>query len=163
MIVEFNENGQIYHIISDPVSPEVIQNVILNNPDRHLIVNPLRGPDLQIRNADGEIVFDENGSPIMGPGNLIYQSYEIEDWYVSDGQMVTRPVIEVPSSVELKVGESMTIANLPNPCRIKVDGETITVEGGELELEGDMPAEYQIVIDHFPYKSATLKVTVYEA
>jgi hypothetical protein len=42
---------------------------------------------------------------------------------------------------------------------VHVDGEEITILGGEIELQSDMPAEYIIDLVQWPYLEKTIKVT----
>lgn len=182
MIVEYAPSGQIIHMVSDPVPLGLIA-VLRENGRPFIEVSPMRLPDIQATDMDGNLLFDtiqqavidESGAavvdeagapvtktveiPVMLTGRLQHVNVSFEDNYVDNGSLVIRPSVDLPAEVRLAIGETTSIA-LPKPCRILIDGEPAMVEEGVLELEGEMPAEYTIQVDHFPFKPATMKVIV---
>ena len=186
MIIEYDETGRIFHMISDPVPPSMI-DLLTEKGHTFLNLPPVELPDEPLLDEDGNQkvdrqitqLFNEDGTPQKDAnGEELYQVVETPlfltnrfqsvsfDWltdYVKDGQLVPRPTVSVPETAELVVGQTGVVENLPKPCRILVDGEEHVLEDGELEIEATMPAEYTIVFDQWPYIPATMKVTVREA
>lgn len=139
MIIEYTENGQISHIMFDPVPPGVV-DVLTEKGSRFLDIPPVSTSE-GTTTAKADIFTD----------------------YISEGQITPRPVITLPEDMTIAVGETAVIDGLPDPCWLRVDDERIEVTGGSLEIEGEMPATYEIEIDHFPYMPSKVKVTVNEA
>lgn len=186
MIVEHTPEGRITHIVFDPVHPDVLTHV-KGEGRTFLDLAPIKLPDEPLLDENGnqqmerhvEPLFDEDGSPLLNDaGEALYQvtmtpvfltnrikpvEVSLFDDYVVGGEIAKRPSIALPDLVELTVGQAKTIADLPRPCAIRVDGEAMTIEDGALTLEGDMPAEYEIAFDQWPYKPATVKVIISEA
>jgi hypothetical protein len=182
MILEYDENGLIYHIVDDPVSPAL--KVHYEGKPGVKIVEPTRGPPQPRLNADGEQeydevqqnvydnegdpVLDENGEqvtetisvPVFDEGDLISAKIRSDSHYVLNGEVVERPIFTIPESHVLAVGAELQINGLPDPCKIKLDGEEIDVEGGILTIGADMPAEYLLELVQWPYVPASMKVIV---
>ncbi|QWY83361.1 hypothetical protein [Rhizobium phage RHph_X3_2] len=79
--------------------------------------------------------------------------------YVSEGSITQRPQFDIPDELELAVGESKDYA-IPNPCKITFDGVEHVVTDGVLGIDGEMPAEYTLTLEQWPYLPHTLKVIV---
>lgn len=54
--------------------------------------------------------------------------------------------------------DTSTLSNLPIPCVVYVDDSSIVVNDGVLELVADTPGEYEIEINHFPFRPFKQKV-----
>ncbi|MGO7308777.1 hypothetical protein ACCS91_33520 [Rhizobium ruizarguesonis] len=139
MIIEHNSDGLITHIVFDPVPPDLFQ-VMDDNGIAYLSFPPMVTEE-ETKNVECEIALD----------------------YIKDGQITRRPALQVPESVTLRVGETFVVTGLPDPINVVVDGQVNEITGGSLELDPDMPAEYTLFFDKWPYQAATLKVTVNEA
>lgn len=48
--------------------------------------------------------------------------------------------------------DSITLSGLPNPCVVMVDDEEYTITDGQLVLDSEVPAQYHLRINHWPYK-----------
>lgn len=132
MIVQFDEKGRIFHLVSDPVHSAIALNM------QRMGANYL---DLE---------------PVDG---VSFECDIMRDW-VDKGEIKPRPVFDLPDLVEIAAdgSDSHQIAGLPDPCLVRIDGEEISVEGGELTIAADMPAEYEIRFVQWPYIEHVLKV-----
>lgn len=185
MIVEYDKAGRITHLVFDPV-PEGLANIMDKNGATFLDLPPIPLPDLPVLDESGnprfettyDQIFDEHNNavlsedgsplvqvietPVMQTGRFEYASVDINSDFVSEGAVHPRPGIDIPESIRLRVGETITVPGLPVPATVYVDRNQYVVEDGVLEIEGEMPAEYTIRFDTFPYLTADMKVTVYE-
>jgi hypothetical protein len=136
MIIEHTPEGLIRHIVFDPVPPDLFETMDANG--------------IEYRNFPP--IMTENGT----------QNVECDPMldYINDGQITRRPAINVPATAQLTVGETFTLTGLPDPIEVILDGEVSELTGGTLELSADMPAEYTLVLEKWPYQTAILKVTV---
>ncbi|MBC2806645.1 hypothetical protein C3Y94_026185 [Rhizobium ruizarguesonis] len=139
MIIEHNSDGLITHLVFDPVPHDLFQ-VMDSNGITYLNFPPVQTED-GTKNVECDVSLD----------------------YIKDGQITRRPALQVPESVTLRVGETFVVTGLPDPINVVVDGQVNEITGGSLELDADMPAEYRLFFDKWPYQAATLKVTVNEA
>ncbi|MGV1754819.1 hypothetical protein [Agrobacterium sp. CG674] len=185
MIVEYTPEGRIMHVVLDPV-PAAMFQILSDMGKTYLNVPPTKMPDELLRDEDGNQVFetisqavvidhvpqmDEQGNqqfedvqvPSIKHGAMVSAQISLMTDYIEDGMVKARPVLSIPEAVSLNVGQMGVVGGLPSPCRILVDGAEHILEDGELEIEGEMPAEYEIVFDQFPYMPATMKVTIHEA
>lgn len=186
MIVEYDQTGRISHVVFDPV-PEGFVDLLNENGKTFLNLPPEPLPDLPLFDEEGnqlfdttyESVLDEDGAqifaddgsemvrviktPLMDTGRMAYADVDIDRDFVMNGMVLERPKIDLPEEISLAVGETYTVKDLPDPARFFLDREQIQVEGGKLEIEGEMPAEYTIRFDQFPYVPLNVKVTVHEA
>lgn len=169
-------------MVFDPVPPGLVP-VLVENGRPFIEVPPKPLPDIQATDENGTFLFetveqtvvDDNGVPVLDDaGEPVVKLVEVplmltgrvesvkvsfEDNYVDQGALALRPSVNLPTEVRLGIGETYSV-ELPKPCRVLVDGEPLTIEEGVLELQGEMPAEYSIQVDHFPFKPATMKVIV---
>ncbi|WLR91013.1 hypothetical protein [Shinella zoogloeoides] len=134
MIVVFDPaDGRIQQTVFDPIPPG-LERVLTDNGQNFLFTHQEIGPSIY------------------------------DDYFVSDGALTRRPDFPIPhAEISLGVGEGIALEGLPQPCRIFVEGAEIVVNDGELTIESDMPAEYEILFDQWPFKPATVKVTINEA
>lgn len=131
MIVEYDEAGRVSHMIYDPVPREV--EVFHGTRGNVLLV-----PDLGL---------PERASPMTH--------------YVLDHALILRPRFDVvaPDRKLAADGEDAFTMSLPDPCEIIVDGQRMTVAGGDLVLTSVMPATYHIDLIQWPYQMASLEIT----
>jgi hypothetical protein len=187
MIIEHLPDGRITHAIWDPVSPDI--HAAFEEQGRpYLDFPPVALPDIgavdpttgqpimetvQIPriDAEGQPVVDELGEQVVDTfeqqivitGRLESVKCAIESDYILDGQITARPKFDVPAEINLKVGETVKLTGLPDPCNVWVDRDPTILTGGELELEAEMPATYNIVLEKWPYMERYVKVTIDEA
>lgn len=78
----------------------------------------------------------------------------VHEIYFRDGEVVRRPIIDAaPSKLQISADgvDTSVIDGLPRPCEVVVNGEAYTIDDGRLDLTSDMPADYEIRIDHWPF------------
>jgi hypothetical protein len=74
-------------------------------------------------------------------------------YYFENDQLTPRPIntISIDKTTMTADGVDVaTISNLPNPSRVKVNNQIITIEDGLLELTFDLPGTYKVQVDPFP-------------
>lgn len=74
--------------------------------------------------------------------------------YVADGAVTKRPSIVATvtkASIAADGKDKAVISRLPRPCTILIDGVPVTRKGGALTLTSDMPGDYRISVDQWPY------------
>lgn len=73
---------------------------------------------------------------------------------VQEGELVERPMLAFDKAEIVADGQdSATLANLPDPCTVLVDGDPHEITGGHIEMVTTMPGTYLIEIeDPFPYQ-----------
>lgn len=128
--LEYDENGRIFHIIGEPSPPGTLERIL---------------------NETGRAIQIETD----------FSSYELHNAaYVSDGEVVMRPTFDCPSEIEIVADniDSFTIHGLPNPCTVYVDGEPTVNTEGELVIQSNMAAEYDLVLEQWPYVTKKVKV-----
>jgi hypothetical protein len=186
MIIEHSSEGEIRHIIFDPV-PEGLTDVLQARGIPFLEFPPRPLPDIPALDEDGNPAFDflkmplteDNGTPVLdGEGNQVLVDVptprmitgrtenvtaDIMTDYILDGQITHRPTFYTPDLISLTAGETFTIVNLPDSCTVHVDENTFELTTGTLELEADMPASYTLVIESWPYLPRTIGVDVHAA
>lgn len=166
MIIEYEENGRIFHVVSDPVHPQVLE-MMLQRESGILNLPPIPEPLEHERDWDtGELRYNADGSPKMVSPGVTFQRCDILSDYILDGVVTPRPVLDLPDVVEL-VADGIDVRRLeiPDPCDILIDGEPVSVSNvlGELELTADMPAEYTLEFVQWPYMPKTVKVIAHAA
>lgn len=200
MIVEYDEDGRIFHVISDPV-PEHMVAFLTQEGRTFLNLPPTPWPAEPALDEEGNPVMvqatDEAGQPLFKPvldpeGNqefeevynreediheqrplfepvmvqamesngMEYAACAIATDYVVDGAVVLRPVLDLPEELQIDADgvDEARLENLPTPCRITVDGVEYTVEDGEFVMTAELPAEYVVVVDQWPYLPHTMRV-----
>ncbi|QPC91455.1 hypothetical protein [Mesorhizobium sp. INR15] len=164
MIIEYEQNGRIFHVISDPVHPMVLE-MMLTRESGVLNLPPIQKPLEHERDWDtGELRYNEDGSPKMVSPGVIFQRCDIAGDYILEGVVTARPLFDLPDEVELIAdGADTKTLEIPDPCDITVDGEPLTVSNvlNELELRADVPAEYTLEFVQWPYMSKTVKVVAH--
>lgn len=182
MIVEFDEDGRIFHTVSDPVMPEV-RDGMLAKGGRVLSFEPVPGPLVQEIDVNGNPIFealqlfdengpvlDENGQPVfkqgdpvMVPDSVIGVTCNIRTDYIVDDQITSRPSFDesIPAEIVIVADGVDTVSlTVPDPCEIRLDGETQVITGGQLDISSDMPAEYSLELVQWPYIIKRIRVTV---
>lgn len=105
----------------------------------------------QQANAPGETVM------------LLPEDAEVSDetHYVQDGELIERPQLVFDKTEILADGaDAATLASLPDPCTVLVDGDPHEITGGRIEMVTTMPGVYVIEIeDPFPYQPFRAEVT----
>lgn len=90
------------------------------------------------------------------------QTFPIDDERYFDGEPLPRPTIEGPDTVEIVADGLDTFSlSIPDPCMVTVDGDLHVVTGGVLEIQSDMAAEYEVIIDQWPYRLKTIGVVAH--
>lgn len=160
MIIEYDENGRIFHIVNDPV-PAGLSETYVSMGKTFLNMMPVPWPETP--------QFDPNGQPVINPATGMQMmasdgsdpvQVDIVADYVLDGEITPRPIFNVPDRIELVAGEDSVTLALPDPCTVILDGETRTIEGGELEISSPMPARYSLELSSWPYLEKTVEVEV---
>ena len=106
---------------------------------------------------------DEMALQPLGSGEKI-MLVEIEaryaTHYVAGDELVERPVLPLPENLEILANsvEEAVLSGLPDPCIFLLDGEKITVTGGELALSSDVPAVYTLELNQWPYLPGTTRI-----
>lgn len=74
---------------------------------------------------------------------------------------VPRPVLGLPTEVEIVAdgADEAILPGLPDPCEAVVDGEPVTVTGGQLVLTADVPAVYDVELLPWPQMPHTVRIT----
>ena len=163
MIVEYDNNGSIIHIINDPV-PEGLADIMRQNGAVLLDLPPVKRPDNQLI-ENGVPIFEEDGvTPVMVSNGYDMADVDFMRDYVDTvaKEIKNRPLISAPSKITLNVGDNYTLSGLPDPIDVRIDEEITKVEGGVLELEGEMPGTYLIRLEGFPYIEKMIELTVNE-
>lgn len=159
MIIEHTSDGAITNIVSDPV-PSGLADFMTGMDKTFLDLPPEPLPVSQLFEPNGSPILDGEGEPIFASPGSSQIIVHIAEHYVLEGEVLERPTFDAPESLAVTVGELITLPGLPNPVDVTIDGTTHIVEGGELELTADMPAQYTIEISQWPYISRTVEVTV---
>lgn len=147
MIIEYEPNGCITHVVNDPVYFGLVEQLTQSGAT-FLDVSPTEV-------ATGEV--GEDGQPVF---EAVYAECDIFKHYIVDGAIAERPTIDLPAEHAMSVGEAVTITDLPTPCTVTIDGDSFEVADGELTLDADMPAEYGVLIEAWPHIPAFIKVTI---
>jgi len=75
-----------------------------------------------------------------------------------------RPSFDLqPTSLTTVVDQAITIANIPVGTLVSQDGNAVTVDDGSLDFESDVTGTFTLTFENFPYKPATIEVTVNDA
>ncbi|WP_299937489.1 hypothetical protein [uncultured Nitratireductor sp.] len=150
MIVEYDETGRIFHVISDPV-PEGLASVMLEHGKVFLDLPPTPLPELQKRDPDtGHLLFDGDGEPVLESPGLSFAECDLSTDHVVDGEIVRRP----SSGCEVSAaGRVVTLTGLPegSVLAILLDPEDMSsvahVEAaGEFSFEVDEPGPVRICV-----------------
>lgn len=93
-------------------------------------------------------------------GNEVNALYYTQKCFVRDGKLMVRPVFDAPDVIEIDAdGVNTATILLPTPCDITIDGEPHTIMDGELVLQSDMEADYDVQLVQWPYIQKQIKVT----
>ncbi len=135
MIVEYNQDGRIFHVISDPV-PDTIAAMLNDRGRTFLDLPPEPLPEVQMRDPDtGHLVFDDDGEPAMGSPGLRFAACDISKDYVVDGRVVRRPSCGCTASVE---GRVVSLAGLPEGSTLSIFLDPTDVQSAvQAEATGD--------------------------
>lgn len=71
--------------------------------------------------------------------------------YVVDGKPVDRPAFRKFDKTSIAVGEEATLAGLPIPTTVTVNGTAHTVTDGEFVLVGTSAGRFSITVSAWPY------------
>jgi hypothetical protein len=84
-----------------------------------------------------------------------------ETQFFSDSQLTPRPVLAGLDRLTIAADgvEVATLAGLPDPCPVTVNGQAHSVTGGVLELTADYPGDYRVEVRHFPWRDFTATIT----
>lgn len=153
MIVTHHPSGEITTLYFDPVAPD-LADLLSGSGTLFLDVPPTPV-------YDG--TFDDNGNPNIK--EYISEEVEHDLHYVQGGMIASRPTLNLPDEIEVEVGAEIELAGIPaapgDPCIVLIDQNIYQVEDSGLTLDADMPAEYSILIEKFPYQRKTIKVIVH--
>lgn len=83
----------------------------------------------------------------------------INQYYVSDDELVERPLSILPDEINLAVGESISFPEL-GACQVTFDDQVFDVAAGEFELSAGAPGEYDLYVRCFPMQDKLAKVIV---
>jgi cell division ATPase FtsA len=166
MIVEYDDDGRISHIIHDPVHESIVGTLHeMGRQFLDLATIPWP-PQPVIDKATGEPMIDEDsGAIIVASQGYDSPSVDGESQYVLDGAIEPRPTFKAPELVEIVADDvdEKVIENLPENATLLVDGEMHQLDGTTLTIASDMPAEYEIRIQKFPFIERTVKVIAHAA
>ena len=157
MIVQYEEtSGRIFHIIDDPVPASIVE-FLTDSGAVMLNLQPVPKSSQQVENpATGEVVdvVSEWAEPKV----------DIATDYVdlTNLSICPRPNFDLPNDVSLSVGEERRFYGLPTGINVTFDGLTETITDGVVEISAEMPAQYELTFDYFPYMPHTMKVRVNE-
>ena len=129
-IARYNENGSIFATVTAGANEAFVQH--LTDRGEHFVVVDLLPDDLW------------------------------ENWYVEEGEMSPRPDAGISidkTSINADGQDAATIAGIPVPAIILVDGVERTVEDGQLEIVSETPATYTIEFTTWPYLPWRAEVT----
>lgn len=150
MIIEYEPNGRITHIVNDPV-PVGIAEVMRRNGSTLLDLPPEPLPEVQKRDPDtGHLVFDEEGEPVMESPGMRFAECDILKDYVVDGAIQRRPSCGCTATVD---GRVVTVSRLPEGSRLAImlDPEDMssvveTDAEGSFSFEVDEPGRVRICV-----------------
>jgi hypothetical protein len=187
MIAEYNAEGRIFHIVSDPVPPGLVERLTeMNSVFLNLPPEPL--PDVPALGADGEPVYDYETKPLyeedgvtprldekgehlhevkqrmrMITGRTQSVAVSFDQHYVQSGVLALRPTLPVPAQIVLTRNQTRTITDLPAGCVVKFGNETMTIDDGSMEIEGEELGSFRLQFELWPFQTANCEVVVNEA
>lgn len=82
------------------------------------------------------------------------------DDYVVENVVVPRPLPRVTKSeIVADDSDAAVIENLPDVCKVIIDGTEYTIEGGRLEITSPMPATYRVFVpEQFPWRELAVEI-----
>ncbi|QIG69093.1 hypothetical protein EVB78_060 [Rhizobium phage RHph_N1_15] len=159
MLIAYDNTGSIFHVVFDPV-PNEIMIAMIEEGQKFLSYSQQFEPDIEIPWTD------ENGNPttkwVQGapiPFQPMPDTHYV-DLTANPAAVAERPVMAISQEVTLNVGDTLVINDLPDPVEVTLDDQASELTGGTLELLADMPAEYMLTLNKWPYQTTILKVTV---
>ncbi|MBA8881740.1 hypothetical protein [Phyllobacterium myrsinacearum] len=160
MIVQHTDEGFITNIMFDPVPDEIVQAMTNKNIKFINIKGTPLPPEQLLHPISGEMVVDELGEPIFQSPGLRDVIIDLSHDYVFDGAITPRPIFEAPDIIHIKADgvDMQVVENLPEGATLIVDGKIHMLEGTSLTISSDMPAQYDILIQKFPYLDRTIRV-----
>src|SRR5262245_61887448 len=117
MIIEYDQDGRIFHIVSDPVPPGLAE-LLTANGAAFLEIKPVPLPEIPMFEADGSPMVNDAGEQIMASAGVEYADVDLDADYVVDGQVQPRPLIEAAASKNTIAADDVdfaVITGLPNP------------------------------------------------
>lgn len=149
MIVEYDETGRIFHIVS--LVPEGLAELMRENGHTFLDLPPTPLPEVQKRDPDtGHLLFDSDGEPVLESPGLCFAECDISMDYVVAGEIMRRPSCGCEVSA---TGRVITLTGLPegSALAILLDPEGMSsvahVEAaGEFSFEVDEPGPVRICV-----------------
>jgi hypothetical protein len=164
MIIEYDERGLIFHIVSDPV-PAGLADGYTAEGKTFLDFPPEPLPAIPLFNEDGSPMLGEDGEQILASPGYTQLDADMQLHYVLDGELTDRPEFDLPATLDIPLNESVEFDEVENGCVVRIATETetldeFTVTDGALELEGDYARTYRVTFEFFPYIPHTIEVTV---
>ena len=148
MIVEYDSNGKIFHIIHDPVPPHMA-GFLRENGHRFLDLPPVPWPPEPQFDEGGKPLLDEDGTQMIASNGMDSVPCDIVSDYVVDGELNRRPACSAVIKVE---GRTISIADLPegSMTTMTLDGVSVPVEDTTIEIDEPGPITIAI-IPPWPY------------
>ncbi|NIH77436.1 hypothetical protein FHV99_004688 [Ochrobactrum sp. P20RRXII] len=95
------------------------------------------------------------------------EAYDLSNCYID---LNSNPVklknlksFDAPGRIELKIGETVEIADLPAGATVELNGVIQEIAGSALTLEGEMEASYVLQLKAPTYKTRIVEVVVQNA
>lgn len=182
MIVMADAKGQISGYIADPIPPGLVEQltargeVFLNFPPVAYEVENFIPREVEVeREIEVEIPQPDGGVVIETRIEKVTETQMISEMvthytltpcdpmtdYVKDGGIHPRPALpEMPSLVAMYVGEEWEVADLPEGCTVTIDSTRHEITGTTFTLGADLPANYDVLVECWPYLPRHMKVEV---
>lgn len=162
MIAEYEPTtGAIHHIIFDPIHPDLMTSLIEQGKIFIEVPKTPWPPEPAIHPITMEPILDENGEPVLESKGYDVLDIHEETYYVSEGALVERPILDLPGSVTLVAdGVTEQVLTVPPGTEVWMDNTLQgVVEDGTLELVSDMVESYTIILKAWPHQDKWIEVT----
>lgn len=95
------------------------------------------------------------------PPETIMQTSYVD---TATGKLTDRPSIETPAEISITADGVETVRiTVPQPCTARLDGVNSVITEGFIDIAADMPAEYVLEIEQWPYLDKTVRITAHAA